>query len=110
MLSFIGGKMIYESFTLSKIERPDTPMSMHTLLVLSLATSVDALSVGFSLSLLEVSIITPALVIGAVTFALSRGGRVHRRPARPLLQGKIEVAGGLILIGIGVRILWQHLC
>ncbi len=110
VLSFIGGKMIYESFTLSKIERPDTPMSMHTLLVLSLATSVDALSVGFSLSLLEVSIITPALVIGAVTFALSLAGVFIGDRLGHCCEGKIEVAGGLILIGIGVRILWQHLC
>lgn len=109
VLTFIGGKMIYESFVLEKVERPDTPMGLHTLLILSLATSLDAFSVGFSLSLLDVAIITPALVIGAATFALSLAGVFIGDRAGRCCENKIEIAGGLILIGIGVRILWQQL-
>jgi putative Mn2+ efflux pump MntP len=83
-----------------------------TLLGLSVATSIDALAVGLSLSFLQVEIATPALVIGLVTFAMSFAGIVLGFELEHRLRGRwrrnIQVAGGVILIAIGARILVQH--
>lgn len=109
VLSIIGGKMIYESRSSSNTDRSYSHMSMRMLLLLSLATSLDALSVGFSLSLLNVAILKPALVIGVTTFTLSLAGVFVGCRAGHYCKGRIETLGGLTLIVIGTRILWQHL-
>jgi len=109
LLTFIGGKMIYEAFALEKAEHRNRPMGMQMLLTLAVATSIDALAVGFSLSMLRVAIIAPALVIGAITFAMSLAGVFIGERFGHCFENKIEIAGGLVLIGIGARILWQHL-
>ncbi len=70
LLSFIGCKMIYESTKMEKNEKEFDPLNTYVLLLLSIATSVDALAVGLSLSLLKILIITPAMIIGIVTFLL----------------------------------------
>lgn len=77
--------------------------------MLSIATSIDALTVGLSFAFLKVSIIHPIIIIGAVTFTLSfidvtLGGKI-----KSLSSSKIGIAGGIILIGIGVKILLGHL-
>ena len=108
LLIFIGSRMIYESIR----KKPNTiisSLSIKVLLILSIATSIDALAVGLSLSLLKVSIIIPAIVTGVVTFSLSffgvyLGGRFGR-----LLKNRVESLGGLILISIGLKILLEHL-
>lgn len=110
LLAFIGGKMIWESFRRGGgAERAD-PTRGWSLVVLSLATSMDALAVGLSLSLLRVTIWWPALVIGLVCAAFTtaglHAGRLLRASAR--LGTWAERAGGLVLIAIGVRILWEH--
>lgn len=74
LLGGIGIKMLYESFKLGETEDPRDPMSISILLVLLVATSIDALAVGLTLSIIKVPVITPTLVIGAVTFALSYAG------------------------------------
>jgi manganese efflux pump family protein len=107
-LAFIGSKMIYESFK----NEPNTlvsSLSIKVLLLLSVATSIDALAVGLSLSLLNVSIVIPAIVTGVVTFSLSffgvyLGGRFGR-----ILKSRVEALGGLILLAIGLKILLEHL-
>ena len=74
-----------------------------------MATSIDALAVGLSFSLLHMTIVTPVLIIGLVTFTLSFLAVILGNRFGAMLGRKMEVIGGLILIGIGVRILIQHL-
>jgi len=111
LLAAIGGRMIYEAFHLSeeeKVCRPDQTKGAR-LLVLSIATSIDALAVGLSLGVIKSGILVPAAVIGVVCFLMTIiGGRLG--PAIGRLAGKwAELLGGLILIGIGLRILIEHL-
>ena len=77
--------------------------------MLAVATSIDALAVGVSMACLDVSIAAPALVIGCITFATSFAGVYIGNIFGHLFERKLEVAGGLILIGIGVKILVEHL-
>jgi putative Mn2+ efflux pump MntP len=101
--------MIYESIQMSSKDKALDPMGLYTLLILSVATSIDALAVGVSFAFLRLYIITPVLVIGTVTFLLSFSGVYIGNRFGHFFEKKIEIAGGLILIGIGVRILIQHL-
>lgn len=109
LLVFIGSKMIYESLLLDGDEQKMDPDDFGLLLVLSIATSIDALAVGISLSLLNVDIFLPAFIIGIVTFILSYLGVFIGRRVGHLFEKKIEVLGGLVLIGIGLKILIEHL-
>ncbi|MEN8126938.1 MAG: manganese efflux pump MntP family protein [Planctomycetota bacterium] len=110
LLAAVGAKMIYESFKFSEVgKRPRDPSNLAVLLALSIATSIDALAVGITLSLVTSSIIAAVMVIGAITFALSYGGFELGKRIGHFFENKIEIAGGLILIGIGVKILISHL-
>jgi len=110
LLTFVGGKALYESLsrkTWDAVARD--PTRGMTLILLSIACSIDALAVGLSLAFLDVNIWYPAAVIGLVCGALSTLGMVLAARLGAVFGQRIEVLGGLILIGIGVRILWQHL-
>jgi putative Mn2+ efflux pump MntP len=109
LLSAIGVKMIYESGKLGVEGRNSGPPSHYVLLVLSVATSLDALAVGLSLSLLNVHIVEPVIIIGLVTFALSLLGVYIGDRLGHFFERKIEVLGGLVLIAIGLKILLEHL-
>ncbi|MBI5187652.1 MAG: manganese efflux pump MntP family protein [Nitrospirae bacterium] len=109
LLSMIGLKMIFESFKMSSDEKEIDPLNIYILLMLSIATSVDALAVGLSLSILRVSIVTPAIIIGIITFILSLIGVFIGDRFGHFFEKKIEILGGLILIGIGLKILIEHL-
>jgi len=109
LLSFIGCKMIYEAVTLQSEERETNPLNVYVLLMLSVATSIDALAVGVSFAFLNSAIITPILVIGTITFILSYLGVFIGDRIGHFFENKIEIVGGLILIGIGVKILVQDL-
>ncbi len=109
LLSIIGVKMILESRELKKEEKEGKPLGIYALLLLSVATSIDAFAIGFSLSVLKVSIMTPAIIIGVVTFLLSFAGVFIGNRFGHFLESKIEVAGGIILILIGLKILVEHL-
>jgi putative Mn2+ efflux pump MntP len=78
-------------------------------IILSIATSIDALAVGLSLSLLNVSIMTLVIVTGVVTFALSFFGVYIGGRFGCILKNRIEALGGLILVVIGLKILLEHL-
>jgi putative Mn2+ efflux pump MntP len=108
LLAFVGGKMIYESFAIKSAKSLD-PANMGVLLTLSVATSIDALAVGVTLSLLSGSIVLAAIFIGFVTFCLSYAGVAIGKRFGHFFESKIEIVGGLILIGIGVKILIEHL-
>lgn len=109
LLVAVGGKMIYESGRLGASPKSENPPNFYSLIVLSIATSIDALALGISLSLLETAIITPAIVIGATTFVLSFIGTYVGKTMGHFFERSIELAGGFILIGIGVKILVEHL-
>lgn len=108
LLAAIGGKMLWESF------RPtNSPAQDHTrgwmLLTLSIATSIDALAVGLSMGFLEVSIWVPSLVIGVVAAVITAVGAVFGSRLGCRFGVWAERFGGVVLIGIGVRILVDHL-
>jgi len=109
LLSLIGCKMIYESVKTEAGEKEITALNIYVLLMLSVATSIDALAVGLSFAFLRISIATPVVVIGAVTFLLSFLGASLGSRLGHFLGKKIEIIGGLILVGIGVKILVEHL-
>ena len=108
LLTLIGLKMIYDS-TRKKSEKEDDTIKFHSLIVLSVATSIDALMVGLSFSFLQISILEPILLIGVVTFLLSLMGFFFGCGLGRVFGSKIRVVGGVILIVIGLRILLEHL-
>lgn len=109
LLALIGGKMIYESFQLDTDSKPSDPRKLGVLLLLAIATSIDALATGLSFAFLNVTIITPSIIIGCVTFLISLVGVLIGKKIGHFFEKKIEIIGGLILIGIGLKILVQHL-
>jgi putative Mn2+ efflux pump MntP len=109
LLSAVGVKMIYESFKIKSAENNLNPTNILILLVLSIATSIDALAIGITLSFLKVSLVTAVGIIGLVTFVLSYLGVFIGKRFGHFFENKIEAIGGLILIGLGVKILFEHL-
>lgn len=109
ILSAIGGKMIYESFKITETEKNLNPSNILVLLTLSVATSIDALAVGITLSLVALNIIVSVIIIGLVTFILSYIGVYIGKKFGHFFENKIEAIGGLVLIGLGVKILLEHL-
>ena len=110
LLCFLGAKMIVGSF--KKEDNPDdseTSVSPSQMLPLALATSIDALAVGVSLAFLRVSIVPAVSFIGIVTFALSFVGVKIGNVFGKRFKSKAELAGGIILVLIGLKILLEHL-
>jgi putative Mn2+ efflux pump MntP len=108
LLGIIGGKMIKEAC--AKDDEEHTPdFSFKTMLVLAVATSIDALAVGVSFAFLRVDIWTSILVIGLMTGAFSALGVQLGHVFGALFKSKAEFIGGLILVGIGIKILLEHL-
>ena len=108
LLGFIGSKMIYDSAK-KESEKQETRLSVRSLLVLSVATSIDALMVGLSFAFLQTYVAVPVLVIGIVTFALSLMGFFFGNTVGKFFGNRIKIIGGLILIGIGLKILIEDL-
>lgn len=110
LLAFVGGRMVAGAFKSDGARPAGDPTRGVTLLVLSLATSVDALAVGLSMSLIGVSIWWPALVIGLVAGGFTAAGLHLGKLAGGLsrLGSWADLTGGLVLIGLGVRILVVH--
>lgn len=109
ILAVIGGKMIYEASKPAECREPVNPADLRVLLMLAIATSIDALAVGVSFAFFSFSIVTPVLIIGAVTFCLSALAVFIGNRVGALFGNRVEVLGGLVLIGIGARILLQDL-
>jgi len=109
LLSLIGCRMIYESIKTGSSLRIINLLNFYVLLMLSVATSIDALAVGLSFAFMRISIATPIIVIGTITFLLSFLGVYVGKRFGHFFEKKIEIVGGFILIGIGVRILVEHL-
>lgn len=110
LLVGIGGKMIYEGFKIRDLEKkPSVPANMIALLALSIATSIDALAVGFTLTLITDYIFRAVVTIGVVTFVISYIGYELGKRFGHFFENKIEILGGIILILIGMKILIFHL-
>jgi putative Mn2+ efflux pump MntP len=108
LLALIGGRMIAGAL-FGKEEEVDAAMTISVLLMLAIATSIDSFAVGLSFAFLDTAILVPALIIGSVTFILSLGGFLVGHRYGALLGKRAELAGGIILILIGIRILIEHL-
>ncbi|MDT8421609.1 MAG: manganese efflux pump MntP family protein [Desulfuromonadales bacterium] len=109
LLALVGGKMLWEAFHPDCEDHSTSdPTRGWSLISLSIATSIDALAVGLTLSMLGVSIWTPALVIGLTAGILTLAGMFLGRKLGQTWGGRVEILGGLILIGIGLKILLEH--
>ncbi|MHC4457805.1 MAG: manganese efflux pump MntP [Planctomycetota bacterium] len=109
LLFVVGVKMIYESFKIKSTDKNFDPSNIFVLLILSIATSIDALAVGITLPLLVVSLATAVIIIGLVTFILSYIGVSVGRKFGHFFESKIEALGGIVLIALGAKILIEHL-
>ena len=108
LLALIGGNMIREALGEDKDNENDD-FSFKAMLPLAVATSIDALAVGISFAFLGVDIVTAALLIGATTFVLSGVGIFVGNIFGSKYKSKAELAGGVVLILIGLKILLEHL-
>lgn len=108
LLSFVGGKMIHEALQDNDEEtiRKD-PTRGLTLVMLSIATSIDALAVGFSLALIGITIWYPALIIALCAAVLTVAGLLLGNRVGTIWGQRVEILGGIILITIGLKIILQ---
>lgn len=109
LLLIIGVKMIMEGLGEEKNEGFLNIRKLRVLLLLSIATSIDALAVGISLAFLSVPILFPVIIIGLMSFVFAFFGTMIGDRVGHVFGGRIEVLGGIILIGIGVKVLVEHL-
>lgn len=110
LLAYIGGKMIYEGIRGGNEDTPKENLFAYSKVgILAIATSIDALAVGLSFAMVDMSIWGPAAIIGCITFTLSLialliGGKLGEK-----FGERMEILGGLVLVGIGLKILCEHL-
>lgn len=109
LLGFLGVRMIMEGRIPVSKRKIKHPTQWRVLLPISLATSIDAFAVGISFSFLVDNIWLPVILIGAVTFAFSLSGLYMGRKLGKKMAGWAEIAGGIVLILIGTKILIEHL-
>jgi putative Mn2+ efflux pump MntP len=108
LLAIVGGRMIREGISHDP-EGEAVFLDTASLLILAVATSIDALTVGVSLAFIEAGILIPCLIIGLTTFIITFLGALLGETAAERWGKAMEVAGGIVLIGIGVRILIIHM-
>ena len=108
LLAFVGGRMVWSGFHPEEEEKKNDPSRGWTLVLLSIAVSIDALAVGFSLGIIGVTIWAPAVVIGIVTGLVSWLGLRLGNKLGEKFGKRMEIAGGIVLILIGLRILLAH--
>jgi len=111
LLAAIGGKMLWESRK-SEAEathrNEENVFGLRTMLVLAIATSIDALAVGITLPLLDAPFALSVATIGVTTAVMCIAGLLLGRRAGAMLGRRLDMLGGLILIGLGVKILVEH--
>ncbi|HAC22937.1 MAG TPA: hypothetical protein DCF91_12750 [Porphyromonadaceae bacterium] len=114
LLSYLGGKMIYEGFKKDDSDEVQEVLSKRSVLAtkrligLAIATSIDAMAVGISLGLLKNPIVFPVTMIGVITFIFSASGVYIGHKFGNKFNMRIELIGGIILILIGLKILLEH--
>ncbi|MEG1778506.1 MAG: manganese efflux pump MntP family protein [Oscillospiraceae bacterium] len=109
LLTYIGGSMILATFKKdTEIEIQKNVLTFNQLIVQSIATSIDALAIGVSFALLDVNIIYACAFIGVTTFVLCMAGIWLGKYIGKFLKSKAELIGGIVLVGIGLKILLEH--
>lgn len=113
LLGFIGGKMVVEAIREKdeavEVGKMDPPLDLKELFILAIATSIDALAVGITFAFLQVPIVEAISIIGITTFVISVIGVYVGNFFGNRYKKKAELAGGMILILIGLKILLEHL-
>lgn len=116
LLGIIGGKMLYEAIKGDEEEECDCcndknadKLDLKELFILAIATSIDALAVGITFAFLKYPVVKAVTVIGVVTFIISMAGVYIGNFFGSRFKKKAEIAGGIILVGIGIKILLEHL-
>ena len=109
LLGFVGGRMLWESFHHRENEKPVDISRGWLLLTLSIATSIDALAVGLAFAFEDVNIWLASATIGITCIIISAIGFLAGRKAGEIFGKRAEIVGGLILIGIGIQIVLEHL-
>jgi len=117
LLLFVGGRMIFAGLPFSKKDdksscedenRKDC-RNLPTLFMLSIATSIDAMAVGLSFAMIKINIIYPSLIIGIITFLISLLGYYLGKAVGKKIKIELDIFGGIILVGIGIKILLEHI-
>lgn len=116
LLAFVGGRMVWSGLPFGKKEEAACSddgkkdcRDLPTLFLMSIATSIDAMAVGLSFAMIGVGIVVPSIIIGLITFAVSLGGYFLGRSVGKKVKIELDLVGGLVLIGIGAKILFEHL-
>ena len=107
LLAFLGIRMIIEANEEKEI--PENPLKTSTLFLMAIATSIDALAAGVTLAAINAPIIFSSLIIGITAFLFSFVGTIIGKRFGDFLGNKAEIAGGIVLILIGVKTLIEHL-
>ena len=108
LLALIGGNMIKES-TDDEVEKRNDRIDIKTMVLLAIATSIDALAIGVTFAFFKTDLVKAVTLIGLITFVLSILGVKIGNKFGDKFQNKAELAGGIILIIIGLKILLEHL-
>lgn len=112
LLFILGSRMIWQGFKAKNDDECCTKSSRHSsmsLVISAIATSLDAMAIGLGLAFLQVDIVHTAMTIGLMTMIMATIGMMIGRYVGPLLGKKAEIIGGLVLVGIGFNILFEHL-
>ena len=108
LLGIIGGNMIKESFG-NESENCNDDVGFKTMIILAIATSIDALAVGITFAFLKVTFVATISMIGVITFAFSVVGTKIGNRFGDKYESKAELVGGIILVLLGIKILLEHL-
>jgi putative Mn2+ efflux pump MntP len=109
LLGYVGVHMIRSGLDSDRQCFPSDPSKGKILMMLCVATSLDAMAVGLSMAMLRTPVVFPSIIIGLVTLALSSLGLIAGNGLGEKFGKRMEIVGGLILIGIGVRVVITHL-
>jgi putative Mn2+ efflux pump MntP len=109
LLGIIGAKMIKDSFAKNEEKTDKNPFNFGKMLLLALATSIDALAVGITFAFFEINIYIAIVITGLTTFCLSTGGTIIGNFFGTKFRSKAEFAGGAVLVLLGIKILAEHL-
>lgn len=109
LLTLLGAKMIIDSFKEEEEKEMQNPLKLTNVIGMSVATSIDALAVGVIFAGLNMNISLMAFVVGSVTFLVAMIGMLLGKRAGAHLGSKLDIIGALILIGVGLKILLEHL-
>jgi putative Mn2+ efflux pump MntP len=109
LLGFVGGKMIWDSFSKEEHQAKENPFRFAAMLLLAIATSIDALAVGITFSFFEINIFKAIVITGFATFCISIAGVKIGNIFGAKYKSKAEFIGGAVLVILGLKILVEHL-